>query len=228
MFAINHAATALLVKRRYPRASLVLLLMSVQLMELLWVLFNALGLEQTHTEATVQTVGDIHLAYMPYSHSVLSAVVLAGLAGWIAAKMSGYAGIGWATAWGVISHLILDLVTHEPDIALAPGMTTPMLGLGLYSSAPWVAFLGELSFGILCWWIWRGTPGLLALIVLFNLANLSMFSASIPGPEQWMAGRPGLIVAVIAVQIAVTLLLVGWLARRGSGPQSGDAEAVTE
>lgn len=228
MFAINHAATALLVKRRYPRASLVLLLVSVQLMELLWVLFNALGLEQTRTEATVQTVGDIHLAYMPYSHSVLSGVVLAVVAGLIAAKVSGYAGIGWATGWGVISHLILDLVTHGPDIALAPGIATPKLGLGLYSAAPWVAFLAELCFGVLCWWIWRGTPGLLALIVLFNLANLSMFSASIPGPEQWMAGKPGLIVTVIAAQIAVTLFLVGWLARRGKGPQSGDAEPAPE
>lgn len=228
MFAINHAATALLVKRRYPQASFVLLLVSVQLMELLWVVFNALGLERTQTEATVTTVGDIHLAFMPYSHSVLSGVVLAVVTGLIAARVSGYAGIGWATGWGVISHLILDLVTHEPDIALAPWIAAPKLGLGLYSAAPLIAFLAELGFGVLCWWIWRGTPGLLALIVLFNLANLSMFSASIPGPEQWLAGKPGLIVAVIAGQIAVTLFLVGWLARRDKRPRTNNAELASE
>src|SRR5713226_3183581 len=70
MFAIDHAATALLVKRKYPSASMVWLLLSVQLMELLWVAFNYLGWEKTTTEQTVKSVSDIHLAYMPYSHSI--------------------------------------------------------------------------------------------------------------------------------------------------------------
>ena len=37
MFAINHAAAALLVKRRYPDVSLVPILIAVQSMEFLWV-----------------------------------------------------------------------------------------------------------------------------------------------------------------------------------------------
>ena len=40
MFAIDHAATALLVKRRYPSVSLTPLLLSVQAMELAWVGLN--------------------------------------------------------------------------------------------------------------------------------------------------------------------------------------------
>jgi hypothetical protein len=51
---------------------------------------------------------------------------------------------------------------------------------------------------------------------LFNLANLSMFSVAIPGPEEFLAGRPTVIVTVIAVQIAVTLYLVGIFSRRRS------------
>jgi hypothetical protein len=31
---------------------------------------NHLGVEQTTTSATVRSVADIHLAYIPYSHSV--------------------------------------------------------------------------------------------------------------------------------------------------------------
>jgi hypothetical protein len=68
MFAIGHAATALLVKRRFPRAPMLWLLLSVQLMEMLWVVFNFLGLERSATESTVKSVSDIHLVFMPYSH----------------------------------------------------------------------------------------------------------------------------------------------------------------
>ena len=57
-------------KRRYPSVSLIPLLLSVQAMELAWVALNYLGIERTTTEATVRSVADIHLAYMPYSHSV--------------------------------------------------------------------------------------------------------------------------------------------------------------
>jgi hypothetical protein len=51
-------------------------------MEFLWVILNYLGVEKTTTEPTVKSVSDIHLAYMPFSHSILSAVVLA-VAGYV-------------------------------------------------------------------------------------------------------------------------------------------------
>ena len=56
------------------------------------------------------------------------------------------------------------------------------------------------------------------MIVLFNLANLSMFASAVSGPETLLAGRPFLIVTVIAVQIAATLALVGIIARRSNHP----------
>ena len=65
MFAADHAATALLIKRRYPTVSMAPLLISVQAMELAWVALNYLGVERTTTEPTVRSVADIHLAYMP-------------------------------------------------------------------------------------------------------------------------------------------------------------------
>jgi hypothetical protein len=48
--------------------------------------------------------------------------------------------------------------------------------------------------------------------VLGNLANLTMFSVALAGPEEYMAGRPLLIVTVILVQIVVTMGLIGALA----------------
>src|SRR5262249_47187391 len=80
MFAADHAATSLLIKRRFPSVPLTPILVSVQAMELAWVALNYLGVERTTTESTVHSVADIHLAYMPYSHSVATGVGAALLA----------------------------------------------------------------------------------------------------------------------------------------------------
>ncbi|MDQ3996356.1 MAG: metal-dependent hydrolase [Gemmatimonadota bacterium] len=213
MFAMNHAATALLLKRRYPELAIAPLLLSVQFMELVWVLLNFLGIELTTTDAVVRDVGDIHLAYMPFSHSVVTMVGAAVLAALIG-KMVGRPRLGVAFGLGILSHLILDLVTHNGDIPLAPVADTPKYGMYLYAQLPAVAFALELGFGVFCWWIFRGNGLLLAIVIAFNLANLSLFFAEIPGPEQMLAGRPLVLVAVILAQIVVTLALVGWAATR--------------
>jgi len=216
MFAVDHAATALLIKRRFPSVPLTPILLSVQAMELAWVGFNYLGIERTATAETVRSVADIHLAYMPYSHSVGTAVGGAVLAWLIIEKGVGRAFLGRAVGFGIVSHLILDLLTHGHDIVLWPGLPAPKLGLGLYANAPMVAFFVELVYGTFCWYVYRGGRGLLALITIGNLANLSIFSAKIPGPEQYLAGRPLLLVTFIFVQIVVSLVLVGIFARRHS------------
>jgi len=220
MFAVDHAATALLVKRRYPSVSLAPILVSVQAMELAWVGLNYLGIERTTTEATVHSVADVHLAYMPYSHSVGTAVAAAVLVWLLIEKGFGRAALGRAVGLGIASHLILDLATHGHDIALWPGWSTPKLGLGLYEAAPLVAFFVEFFYGVFCWYVYRGGPGLLAIISLGNLANLSFLSPAVPGPEEYLAGRPLLLVTVIFVQIVMTLVLVGSVARRGQGSKA--------
>lgn len=223
MFAIDHAATALLVKRRYPTVGIVPLLVAVQAMELAWVLLNYLGVERTTTERTVRSVADIHLAYMPYSHSVATALGAAVLA-WVTIEFGfGRRALGRAVGLGITSHLVLDLLTHARDIALWPGPTAAKVGLGLYDSAPLAAFAVELVYGVLCWRFARPRrAGLLALVVLANLANLSLFSATIPGPETYLAGRPLMVVTLVLAQIVVTLILVGVLSR----PRAGRASAV--
>src|SRR5256712_13727497 len=93
MFAVDHAATALLIKRRYPSVSMVPLLVSVQGTELAWVGLNYLGVERTTTEPAVRSVADIHLSYMPFSHSVATAVAAALCARLIVDKGPGRASL---------------------------------------------------------------------------------------------------------------------------------------
>ncbi|HEX6749033.1 MAG TPA: hypothetical protein VF092_17170 [Longimicrobium sp.] len=214
MFAIDHAATALLLKRRYPSVSMLPLLLSVQAMELAWVVLNYLGVERTTTEPSVRSVADIHLSYIPWSHSVATALG-AAIVAWLALEF-GFRKplLGRAVGLGIASHLVLDLLTHAHDIALWPGLAAPKVGLGLYDSAPFLAFLVEMAYGVLCWRVYRGGRGLLALVVIGNLANLSLLSAAVPGPEALLAGHPLTVVTLIAAQIAVTLVLVGILSGR--------------
>jgi hypothetical protein len=117
-------------------------------------------------------------------------------------------------AIGIVSHLVLDLATHALDIALWPGSPFPQLGLGLYSGAPSAAFAVELIYGVLCWWLHRGSRTLLAVLVAGNLANISFFFAGIAGPEQFLAGHPMLVVTAIFGQIVTMLVLVGILSSR--------------
>ena len=223
MFAVDHAATALLIERRFPSVSLAPMLVSVQAMELAWVGFNYLGIERTTTNQTVRSVADIHLAHMPYSHSVGTAICAALLAWLILEKAFKRALLGRAIGLGIVSHLVLDLATHGHDIVLWPGLATPKLGLGLYTAAPMAAFFVELIYGVFCWYSYRGGPGLLAFITMGNLANLSIMSPDIPGPEQYLAGHPLLVVTFIFVQIVVSLVLIGVLARRHSAAQQKTA-----
>jgi hypothetical protein len=212
MFAVDHAATALLIKRRFPSVSLTPLLVSVQTMELAWVGLNYLGIERTTTEAAVRSVADIHLAYMPFSHSVATAVGGALMAWLVVEKGLGRPAIARAIGIGIFSHLVLDVLTHAHDIVLWPGSTLPALGLGLYDRAPMWGFALEMVYGVICWLVYRGSRSLLAMIVLGNFANITLFSAAIAGPEQYLAGHPLMVVTVILVQIVVTLSLIDWLA----------------
>src|SRR5262245_55183208 len=173
MFSVDHAATALIIKRRFPSVPLIPVLVSVQAMELAWVGLNYLGVERTTTESAVHSVADIHLAYMPFSHSVATAVAGALLAWLVVEKGLGRPLLARAVGLGIFSHLVLDVVTHASDIALWPGSSLPALGLGLYDRAPMWGFALEMAYGLVCWWIYRGRRPLLAVIVLGNLANIT-------------------------------------------------------
>lgn len=212
MNAINHAATALLVNKKWPGVPIIPVLLSVQLVEFLWVLFNLLGIETTTTEPQVRALNDIHLAYMPYSHSITATVVLAFLVWVVVAKLLKKPTWGLALAVAVSSHIALDLATHVHDIAIAPGIESPKFGSGLYD-VPFLALVVETIYGIWCWWVFGGSKALLAIIVIFNLAALSFYSPVIPGPEHLLAGHPTIFAAVIGVHIIFGLVAIGFFAR---------------
>ena len=182
MFAVDHAATALLVKRRYPSVPIAPILVSVQAMEFAWVGLNYLGIERTTTADRVRSVADIHLAYMPYSHSVGTAAGAALLAWLIIEYGFSRAALGRAVGLGIASHRPRSRDACARHRALA-GRPARCWGWGCTTRRRW-RFV-EFAYGVWCWYAYRGGPGLLAFICLGNAANLSFLSASIPGPEHY-------------------------------------------
>jgi LexA-binding, inner membrane-associated putative hydrolase len=140
MFAINHAATALIIKKIFKEVPIAWLLISVQFMELLWVFLNYLGVERTTTEKEFKYVGNIHLSYMPFSHSIAAMVGVSILAWFVISKWFNRPEIGLAVSIGIVSHLVLDLITHSRDMAIAPFIKGPKFGLGLYANLPVPSF----------------------------------------------------------------------------------------
>ena len=208
MYAITHAATALPLRRRYPEASLWPILIAVQLVELLWVAFTYTGIEHY-----VVSGDRIHLSFLPYSHSVATGLLLSAAAFFLLRRRS--APLAAAVAIGITSHVVLDIIHHEPDIALLPVAAGPRLGLGLMN-VPALDLLVEIAYGVACWWIYRGGPGLLVGIVLLNLADWPLMSPR-PGTGSQIAAHPLLLPSVILFQIVLTWVVVARLSRTRRG-----------
>jgi hypothetical protein len=151
MYAPAHVATALAVKRRFPVAPLFWLMLATQAVEFIWMLLSYLGIEYQSVDAR----GVLHLDYLPFSHSLLTGIGLPILA---------YAVIRWgfrrptlalAVSLAMVSHIIYDVIQHEPNIQIAPGINQPRLGLNL-GAIPAADFLVETGIGVVCWWYFGG------------------------------------------------------------------------
>jgi hypothetical protein len=182
------------------------LLISVQLVELLWILFTYLGIERPRI-----TPDAIHLDFLPYSHSVTTGVILAAIA-WGFGKAVRRTNVGAAIALAILSHVLLDLIHHEPNIALLPMQWGPRFGLNL-QGYPILDFLVELAFCVACWAFFRGTRGLLIGIVIFNLLDIPLM---FPRPDTFapLVEHPSLLPTLILIQIVATWVVVWWLGKR--------------
>jgi membrane-bound metal-dependent hydrolase YbcI (DUF457 family) len=132
---IGHVAVGLAAKRAAPRTSLGLLVGAPLFADLLWPIFLLLGWEHLELDPNPPNPFlSLSFASYPISHSLLALTGWALLAGglyWAATKYA--PGALWIGV-GVVSHWVLDFVTHRPDMPLWPG--GPKLGLGLWNSVP--------------------------------------------------------------------------------------------
>jgi membrane-bound metal-dependent hydrolase YbcI (DUF457 family) len=215
MQAINHAAAALILKRKFPSTPLLGLILATEAVEYLWVVLNLIGIEQTIIADPMRSVADVHLAHMPFSHSVGTSVIIAGLVGLFVLWRGGKArsAIAVALSLAVFSHIVLDLLVHARDIAIVPFLGAEKYGTGLYSNLPVMALGLETLFGVFCWWVYRGSWQLLALIIALALTSIPLYSTAINVGEVALSGQSNVFAMVILMQMLVTSGLLWFFAR---------------
>jgi len=137
---IGHYGVALAAKRVAPRTPLGALFIAVQLMDVFFGVFVLAGIEKMRIVPGFTRMMPYDLYLMPYSHSLAGAVLWSALAalglGLIATtQMEKKARVTAALVFGaaVLSHFLLDLPVHPPDLPLGFDASSPKLGLGLWN-----------------------------------------------------------------------------------------------
>jgi membrane-bound metal-dependent hydrolase YbcI (DUF457 family) len=131
---LGHFAVALAARKIAPRPSLGLLVLAAMLPDGIWPAFTLLGLEKVEIVPGITAVTPLSFVSYPYTHSLL-ADLLWGM--FVALVYYLYrrdrVGAFWLGAL-VVSHWVLDFVSHRPDMPLWPG--SAVVGLGLWHSLP--------------------------------------------------------------------------------------------
>jgi hypothetical protein len=141
---LGHYGIGLAAKKIAPKSSLGLLLAAAQWLDILWPLFLLLGMEHVRITPNWTKVTPLEFYDYPLSHSLLMAALWALLWGLIAYGLKASWKITLVLPGLVLSHWVLDLLVHRPDLPLTPSSYT-MMGLGLWNSPLWTIGL-EFAF----------------------------------------------------------------------------------
>ena len=140
---IAHFGVGFGAKAAAPRVSLGSMFLAAQFIDLIWPTLVLLGIERVNIVTDGSRNPPLDFVYYPWSHSLLTvagwAVLVAVLYLLTRHNLRGAVVLGLA----VVSHWLLDLVVHYPDLPLYPG-ATQQLGLGVWSH-PAVATVLELA-----------------------------------------------------------------------------------
>ena len=143
---LGHFAVAFAAKKVAPRVSLGTLFMAAQLADLVWPMFFLAGIEDFEIRPGATAVTPLEFTHYPYSHSLVA------LAGWAMLFGALYvltrrAALSSAIAIAavVVSHWVLDVIAHKPDMPVT--VAGPQrLGLGLWSSVAGTVLFESMLF----------------------------------------------------------------------------------
>jgi len=178
---VGHLALGFAAKRVTPRASLAVLLTASQVADVLWPVFLALGVEQVRIDPGNTAFTPLDFVSYPWSHSLVMLVIWGIIFASAYRAITGQNGrIFFALFALVVSHWVLDWVTHRPDMPLYP--FGPKYGLGLWNHVAATMVIEGMMFAVGLWIYVRttrardaigrwGFAGLIALLVLVYIAN---------------------------------------------------------
>lgn len=183
---IGHFAMAFGAKKLAPQVSLGILFLACQLADLIWPSLVLFGVETFSIEPGNTVMTPLNFLHYPWSHSLVALTLWAVLFAVLYAALR-RAGTRAAIviALLVVSHWVLDVLTHRPDMPVTLSDSS-VIGLGLWNH-PLVAVPFELLlFGAGLWLYHRhtkpldrqGSVGLWALVAFL----LVVYAANLAGP----------------------------------------------
>jgi membrane-bound metal-dependent hydrolase YbcI (DUF457 family) len=131
---IGHFGVGFGAKRAAPAVSLGTLILAAELVDFLFPIFVLLGLEDVRPDPGNTAVMPFDFYKYPFTHSLATGIawgLLLALAYFALRRKAAAAAV---VAGVVVSHWVLDWITHRPDMPLWPG--GPRVGLGLWNSVP--------------------------------------------------------------------------------------------
>src|SRR5688572_772789 len=123
---IGHFALGYAAKRSVPQLSLAVLFAAALFADLVWPVLVALGIEHVRIVPGITAATPLEFISYPYSHSLVALVLWGGLLGWLCRYAFAEASADGSRVFLVVlalvvSHWLLDFVTHIPDLPLYPG-----------------------------------------------------------------------------------------------------------
>jgi len=143
---IGHNAVGFASKKYAPSTSMILLMGAPMFLDLLWPIFLLLGIEHVRIQPGATRLTPLDFYDYPWSHSLLMAAVWSIVAGVAYFAFTRYKRGAIVLGMGVISHWVLDFITHRPDLPLWPG--GPKVGLGMWNLPAAEISMEAVLFGI--------------------------------------------------------------------------------
>lgn len=199
---IGHFGVGLGAKKTAPSVSLGTLFLAAQFVDLLWPTFLLFGWEQVKIQPGATQMTPLNFTHYPISHSLLMGLVWGLVVGGAYYLIKRKSRAALVVGLCVLSHWLLDLLTHRPDLPLYPGSTV-LVGFGLWNYPAAEIIVEGMIFLIGLWLYVRkteskdkiGTYGFWGLILFLILVYLGNVFGSPPpnisaiawaGQAQWI------------------------------------------
>jgi hypothetical protein len=202
---IGHFALGFAAKRAAPRLSLAALFAAAQLADVIWPFLLAAGVEQVRIVPGITAFTPLDFVSYPYSHSLLALALWGLLFGGICAVIVRDRRVMVVVAALVVSHWVLDWVTHRPDMPLYPG--GPKMGLGLWNSVPATLAVESAMFAVGVWLYARATR---ARDVIGRRAFAAFVGFLLAAYAANLGPPPPSITALVIAAIAGAAVIILW------------------
>ena len=143
---IGHFGVGFAAKKVIPKTSLGTLLLASQFIDLLWPFFVISGIETVAIDPGNTAFTPLDFIYYPFSHSLFGVLIWALIFGAVYYFIKKDLKSSLVLGILVLSHWILDLITHRPDLPLFLGSDSPLVGLGLWNSIIGTVIIESLIF----------------------------------------------------------------------------------